>query len=232
LLEFKVFSRTALNKVIAAMDRKSKESRIPDAMEGAFLAVLAQNAYLISKPLADLGKGANFQIVHGMIIIISIINFFNIAANWISTRQIFRSEVKYSRTHLFWDVLTLALFAVLTQTLIDINSDCFTSNISFILSVTGVCYLLMNFLFFVWNRIEIQNQKRVNSKDAIESVNLLKKANIRNLVSAFFATAMIMVTIIFDNDSAYTVVFAFWLLNWVLVIYYYVSQNRLMSEII
>ena len=93
--------------------------QIPDAIEGAYIVLLAQNAYLISKPIFELGRSDTEVFFHVTIIAIALINFFNIAAGWLSDRLII-----YTSTNLFWDIVSLATFFILVQALLDTyNND-------------------------------------------------------------------------------------------------------------
>lgn len=189
--------------------------QIPDAIEGAYIVLLAQNAFLISKPILEIGRGNQILILQVIIILISLTNFFNIAAGWLSDRLII-----YTSTNLFWDIVSLAIFFVLVQSLLDTYNYNF-SNIYYILTLTSVMYTLISIVNITWNNIEMRNSKQTQSSQSSNFAKLLKQANLLNFISLFFAALMGIVSISFHNEWLSVIAFALWFANWLFVIVYY-----------
>jgi hypothetical protein len=211
------------------MSKKDKIGRklehIPEAIEGAFIAVLAQTAFLMSKPLMEVGQNGQITIYQLLIIGISLINFFNIAANWLSVRN-----VVYTRGHLFWDIITLAVFFVLSQTLYD-SYISEKANIPFILLITSIFYVLISIVYIIWNNIEIENLKKSKSKNTNKfEGSLLKKANVRNYISLVIAVFLGGISIFISINWILLVAYAVWLLNWLYVIGYYIGDQRFWKD--
>ncbi len=208
-------------------DDKEKVDQIPEAIEGAFIVVLAQNALLLSKPVTEIGQGVHLGFYHVVVIAIALVNFFNVAANWLSVRK-----VNYTRGHLFWDIITLAIFFILTQLLTDSYQANIKSNLPYALVVTSIFYLFMSVVYVIWNKIEIRNLKKsaLNSPEKNNSIKLYTKANVRNYIS--ITVAILLGTASFFAEYNWVVPLAFfiWLINWILVMGYYIGEHKLWSQ--
>ena len=201
-----------------------EKAKIPEALQGAFIVVLGQNALLLSKPIFEFGKTLELSMISLLIVFISLINLFNIAANWISSYEVGQSEVSYGTSHLFWDILILAIFFVFTQGMSDYLKNELIPNISSIAVIIGTLYLILNLLYYFWNIAEIRNQ--IKNTPQKQTIKTLKKANIRNIIS-FALALLLLLSGLIGLPILINISFLFWVLNWVFVIVAYLSQNKL-----
>lgn len=197
---------------------------VPDAIEGAYIVILAQNVLLISKPLTDIGNGGQLKLFHIIIILIALVNFFNISANWLSVRK-----VTYTQSHLFWDILTIAIFFVFAQLLTDISHSFENNTLPYVLLMTGIFYTLTNIVYIIWNKAEIINfQKRITTNDEY-TIESLKKSNILN-----YFTIVINIQLgisLFYQGHLWVIItnFSIWMVAWVILMVFYISKQRFLS---
>ena len=199
--------------------------QIPEAIEGAFIVILAQNAILFSKPIIEIEQGARLQIFHIIVLAICIVNFFNIAANWLSARKV----KKYTPGHLFWDIITLVIFFLLAELLTDSYTKANDESLGHIFIITSIFYLLLGLVYIIWNKIDIKNLQETGKKSP-ESTKLIfihKKSNIRNFISILFAVGLGVVSFFTKHLLLVSVVFVLWFINWVFVMTFYISEHNL-----
>lgn len=195
--------------------------QIPEAIEGAFVVVLAQNALLLSRPITEIGQGVKLNFFQIVIIAVALINFFNIAANWLSVRK-----ANYTQGHLFWDIITLATFLMFTQLLTDSYQTAIEGNLPHALKLTGVCYFLINIVYVVWNKIEIRNisASKIYSQENVNTVKTLNNANIGNYISMVFAIILAISSTFTDTIWVVQISFLLWVINWILMMIYYMAS--------
>ena len=202
-----------------------RENQIPEAIEGAFVVVLGQNALMLSKPLTEIGKGEPFIFFRFVIISIALITFFNIAANWLSIRK-----VDYTHQHLFWDIITLALFFIFTQLINDIYEHNTDLGLRYILMITSASYLLLGVLYVVWNNIEIGNlRERTNSHlriDKLETKRLIN-ANKWNVLSVPISIALGFSARLFGVNIITIAIFCSWFGLWITMMIIYIKGYKL-----
>jgi len=144
------------------MEEPAKRTLI---MDGISVALLAQNAILLSKPLQALASGNADYLMHLLVILFALINFINIAVDWILTKKVGNS---YSYSLMFWDVIIAGIYFTFTQTAIGIYDQ--GISMSAILIIIALNYMILNMLYFCWN---VKGAKQViNEKMATITMSL------------------------------------------------------------
>jgi len=200
----------------------NQKGKLPEALQGAFIVVFGYQAVTLSQPISALSSG-NFHWFRILFIFIVLINVFNIIANWISAQYIGKKEVNYKFNHLFWDLVTLAIFFIFSDI---IKGD--TLDIRYCAIVIGVQYLLLHAVYIVWNYTEISNQKKIEQPDTI-IMSALKKANIGNLVALPFSISLLVCGIVNCGNVVLCVTFVLWIIVWSWVIVDFVKGHGLIK---
>lgn len=192
------------------MERNQETKRkMPEAFDAAFIAVLAQNAYLFCKPINFLIQNHNYIFFDTIIISISIINLFNITSNWIVSRGI---KNRYTNRLIFWDVLILSIYFIITQSLIDLYGSKLLLNENNVLVFIGISYSALGILYIIWNKNQ-NEQTTTSPSNAI--IRITKKANIENISSISCTVVFTLMAIFIPYDHFFThLLFVVWLLIW------------------
>lgn len=118
-------------------------------VEGAFVFVIGQNAFLMSKPIVSFMANKIGVIELIIFIAIGIINTLNIIANWMSSNK---TEDYYTSALFFWDIITLAIFCVFTQVIsCSFDNDTLLVGIDKVIFVFSILYVLIYLTFAIWN---------------------------------------------------------------------------------
>jgi hypothetical protein len=196
---------------------------IPGAIEGAFVAIIAQNAFLASKAIANAVSTANIRFIQLVIMSIVLINSFTVAANWLESIQTYKTKISYTKAHMFWDLLILATLFVLTQSLIEISGKKFEVTEIQAFQITGAVYLVLGFLYIVWNKVELRSNERVKTD---KEKDLLDRAIVLNYIAVLLSILMVTSATLLEIMVA-RATFIVWVLYWFYVFIYYIRQNEL-----
>lgn len=175
---------------------------LSSALEGAFAVVLGQNALLLARVLYEI---LIHQISQDTIIILlfCIINISAVAANWVSCRQKGNDTTDLS---FFLDIITLSVFFGVSYIL---NDNYIAMTKEKLLLVISICYILIHFLFILWNVIMIKQNFTCNY--------MLMKSNYKNL----FAICLYILIFMFRNHDIAYYLFLLTFLYWIYLIYFY-----------
>jgi hypothetical protein len=202
------------------LNNDNKKGTIPEALQGAFILVFGYHAAILNQPISALSKG-NFQWSYILLIFMVLINLFNVIANWISAQYIGKKEINYKFNHLFWDLVTLAIFFIFSDVIKEKMLD-----IKYCAIVIGEQYILLHIVYIGWNYIEISNQRKLQQPDYI-IISILKKANIGNIIALPFAIFLLISSIINCCDFVVWIAFVLWIVAWVWIIILYIKENSL-----
>jgi|GEM_PF-4951376 len=195
----------------------NKKGTLPEALQGAFILVFGYQASVLSQPISDLSLG-NFHWFHILFIFIILVNLFNVIANWVSAQYIGKKEVNYKFNHLFWDLVTLAIFFIFSDV---IKGEL---NINYCAIVIGVQYILLHIVYIVWNNIEIGNQRKLEQPDG-EIISILRRANIGNIVAFPFAIFLLISGVICCPNFVVWIAFTLWIVVWIWITIEYIKAK-------
>ncbi len=186
-----------------------------------------QCALLLSKPIVDLFGTGSFGLSHFAIFCIALVNFLNIAANWVSSIAIGRSEVKYESYHLFWDILILSIFFVLNQSLIDICGPNFSITGASAIAVATALYVIVCLFYYVWNRIERRRLLRTESELRDATIELSKRAGRRNMLTIAASIALFSISRSPVPEPWMYVSLTLWVAIWLYVMFKFAVEFEL-----
>jgi hypothetical protein len=201
-------------------NKNNKKGTLPEALQGAFIIVFGYQTTVLSQPISALSSG-DFHWFYILFIFIILTNLFNVIANWISAQYIGKKEINYKFNHLFWDLVTLAIFFVFSDVLKEEILD-----VRYCAIVIGVQYLLLHIVYIVWNFIEIGNQNKSEQPDII-ILSALRKANIGNLIALPFAIFLFVCGIINCCNYIIGIAFILWIIIWIWIIVTFVKGHGL-----
>ena len=190
---------------------QEKQEKYSIIIDGAYGLVIAQNIVCFSRATISFCKGSIDTILFFSIILIAILNFSNLIANWISSRA--TSEV-YSNKLFVLDTLSLSIMAIFTQLI----ADSFDEKYNFLLfdfkyqkSGFAFFYFILYISFFIWNIVT------ASSKQNTEGF-LRRVFSINNLLIAIYCIVLALVCVLdfMQYNDAASVMF------WIAIAYSYV----------
>lgn len=202
---------------------KINKVRYSTIIDGAYGLVIAQNIFCFSRPIISYCYGNINASFFCAFILIAILNFANLIANWISSRS---TTENYSNRLLVLDVLSLIIIAVFTQLITDSFDS--QNNYTFILrdffntkSLFAIFYCLLYLSFLVWN---------VLADESIEGLNRTKKRhrffNGGNIIILIYCMVLVSVSVFeFSHFSAVANIL-FWVaiaFSFIIIIRYYIT---------
>jgi hypothetical protein len=206
------------------MDRQRRT--LPGAIEGAYVAIMGQNAFLASRYVADGINRADFRPIHLAMIVISGVNFFTISTNWIESLQSNQPEAEYTKAHLFWDVMVLALLFVLSQSLVELSGKNLHLAEAKVFMITGLAYAILSALYIAWNVVELNHQRGSKTPHEVRRIIYAIRLNcIAILLAATLATA----SFVAESQTLVRLLFTSWFVFWAYVVIHYISVNRLIT---
>ena len=213
-------------------DQKSTDSmnpkrELPGALEGAFAVVLAQSALLISLPMISIADTKSVTFEHMLILAIAIVAFFNVAANWVSSREIKHDPIDYNSSHLFWDIAILGVLFVSTQVIIGLCGDDFSIDSNGALAVTSISYTMLSAFYLTWNFIEIKRRQASEDANMTPMIKVLIRAQVTNILSCFLSFAMLISVFLLPNTLIQTSILIAWFFLWIYICIKFIYDNSL-----
>lgn len=204
-------------------ENKINRVRYSAIIDGAYGLVIAQNIFCFSRPIISYCYGNINASFFSAFILIAILNFSNLVANWISSRS---TTEDYSNKLLILDVLSLTIIAVFTQ-LITESFDS-QNNYAFILSgflntksIFAIFYFLLYLSFLVWN---------VLADESIKGLNHPKKKprvfNGDNIIILLYCIELICVSVFEFFHLTVVANILFWIaiaFSFIIIIRYYIT---------
>jgi len=210
-----------------SIESMSAKRELPGALEGAFAVVLAQSALLISLPMISIADTSSFTFEHFLILAIAIVTFFNVAANWVSSREIDRDPIDYNSSHLFWDIAILGVLFVSTQVIIGLCGDDFSIDADSVLAVTSVSYILLSAFYVTWNLVEIKRRRELKKTKTTPRITVLITANVTNILTGLLSIALFASVAFYPNTFLQTLIMIAWFFAWIFICIKFISDNSL-----
>lgn len=181
---------------VNSSDKENKDPLVITAFQTACLAIMVLLAKFVGDLLCDAIVTESFPEQLRFLILVSMLNFLEIINNWASIKKYFNL---YNTPLFLIDVLTLGVFFwqiyILSKLEIESKSEFFGPR-SEMLLVIMISYVLIFFLYVLWNAILLAQKGCHSPEDRAENIKtIIRPAGIR-----IFQMAVALELVLFGVD--------------------------------